>query len=297
MNKHVLIFLAFLASAELATAQSFYAVRHQRSLIFVAGTGTSTYFGELANNGDYIDAKLNVDVGLQYFFGNHISARAEMTWFSLKGSDAIAGDPGRVPRNLSFNSNNYEISLTGAFNFLPNGTQYYRRPPFNIYAFSGIGLMYYNPTTIDKNGDKVALRPLETELVHYSSFGIVVPLGVGIRFKVTPNINLSVETGYRYTFTDYLDDVSSTHKDAAKFTDPLAASLTDRRPEINLPLAADGSIRGNPNRKDGYMLFNAKVEYYLPWSLGARSKINNTKQRRSNSMYRYKKSGKLKRRR
>lgn len=295
MNKRVLIFLTFLVIAELANAQSFYAVRHQRSLILVAGTGTSTYFGELANNGDYIDAKLNVDVGLQYFFSNHISARAEMTWFSLKGSDAIAGDLGRVPRNLSFNSNNYEISLTGAYNFLSNGTQYYRRPTFNIYGFSGIGVMYYNPTTIDKNGDKVALRPLKTELVRYSSFGIVIPLGVGIRFKVNPNFNISVETGYRYTFTDYLDDVSTTHKDPSKFTDPLAASLSDRRPEIGLPLAADGFIRGNPNRKDGYMLLNAKVEYYLPWSFGARNKINSIKQRRSNSMYRYKK-GKLKRR-
>lgn len=294
MNKHVLIFLAFLAITELATAQSFYAVRHQRSLILVGGTGTSTYFGELANNGDYIDAKLNVDVGLQYFFGNHISARAEMTWFSLKGSDALAGEPSRVVRNLSFNSNNYEISLTGAYNLLSNGTQYYRRPTFNIYGFSGIGVMYYNPTTIDKNGNKVALRPLETELVHYSSFGIVVPLGIGVRLKVNPNFNISLEAGYRYTFTDYLDDVSTVHHAAASFSDPQAAELSDRRPEIGLPLQPEGGKRGNPNKNDGYMLMNVKVEYYLPWSLAGGNKINSQKQKRSNSMYRYKK-GRLKR--
>ena len=91
MRKLLLISSLVTFFASVANAQSFYSVRRERSLILVAGTGSSTYFGELANDGDYIDAKLNVNAGLQYFFGNHISARAEITWFSLKGSDAIAG--------------------------------------------------------------------------------------------------------------------------------------------------------------------------------------------------------------
>ena len=286
----------FLALAEQVSGQSFYAVRRERSLILVAGTGTSTYFGELANPGHYVDAKPNLNVGLQYFFGNHISARAEATWFTLGGSDAASGEPGRIPRNLSFYSNNYEIAATGAFSFFSNGNRYYRRPNFNLYAFAGVGVMYYNPKT-EYKGEKVALRPLHTELVSYSSFGIVIPYGLGMRFKATPNFNIAIEGGYRKTFTDYLDDVSTVHHDPSKFSDPLAAALSDRRPEIGLPLAADGRKRGNPKTMDGYMLFNAKIEYYLPMDFGGGSRNPSYYKKKRNSMYRYNKKGGFKQKR
>ena len=298
MRLFLLLGLVFNLFASFKTdAQSFYAVRRERSLMLVAGTGTSTYFGELANPGDYLDAKPNINAGLQYFFGNHISGRAEVTWFTLKGSDAIAGDPGRVPRNLSFSSNNYEISTTAAYNFLPNGNRHYRRPTLNIYAFAGIGVMYYNPTTIYQ-GQKVALRPLQTEGVKYGSFGIVIPYGLGVRLKVTPNINIAIEGGYRKTFTDYLDDVSSVYKDNNSFTDPLAKALADRRPELNpaqQPWSA-GHIRGNPKSKDGYMLLNAKLEYYLPWDFtnSGKGRSPSFYKKRKPASYRYSKKGGLK---
>ncbi|MEK6783400.1 MAG: DUF6089 family protein [Bacteroidota bacterium] len=291
-----IIFANLLASV--VEAQSFYAARRkEKNIILVAGTGTSTYFGELANDGDYLDAKPNLNAGLQYFFNNRISARAEITWFALKGSDAEAGDPTRVPRNLSFTSNNYEISATGAVNLLSNGNRHYRRPNYNMYAFAGIGLMYYNPKT-EYQGEKVALRPLQTELVKYSSFGVVIPYGLGFRFKVSPAFNISIEGGYRKTFTDYLDDVSTTHKDLSKFTDPLAAALSDRRPEIGQDRMPDGTKRGSPDTKDGYMLLNAKVEYYLDWDFSGGSGFNPSfYKKKKSSSYRYNKKGGLKKRR
>lgn len=279
-----------------AFSQSFYAVRRERSLMVVGGTGTSTYFGELSNPGDFLDAKPSITGGLQYFVNNHLSLRAEAIWFQLKGSDAKAGDPGRVPRNLSFQSNNYEINATGALSFFPNGNRYYRRPSFNIYAFGGIGLMYYNPKAI-YNGEKVALRPLHTEGASYGSFGIVIPYGLGARIKITPNFNLSIEGGYRKTFTDYIDDVSNVYIDNNSFTDPLAKALADRRPELN-PTQAPwpaGHIRGNPSKKDGYMLLNAKLEYYLPYNFSA-GRGKSVTQKKRNAFYRYNKRGGMKRR-
>jgi len=295
MRRLLLISLFVTLFASLASAQSFYSVRRERSLILVAGTGTSTYLGELTNDGDYFDAKLNVNAGLQYFFGNHISARAEITWFSLKGSDALADDPGRVRRNLSFNSNNYEISGTAAYSFFSNGNRFYRRPGINIYGFAGFGFIFFNPTT-EYNGDRVALQPLQTELVPYNRFGLVIPYGLGLRLKVTPLFNISIEGGYRTTFTDYLDDVSTTHKDPSKFTDPLAAALSDRRPEAGRPVAPDGARRGNPDTNDSYMLVNAKLEYYLPMDFSRRSSYNPSYyKKKKSSSYRYNKRGGLRR--
>ena len=266
-------------------SQSFYAIRRERSLILVGGTGTSTYFGELSNDGDYIDAKPNINVGLQYFVTKRVSARAEITWFTLAGTDEKADEgSGRRERNLSFKSSNYEVNLSGAINLFSNTDRYYRRPNFNAYLFTGVGFMYSNPKT-EYNGEKIALRPLKTEGVSYGAFGIVIPYGFGLRWKLNPMFNVVVEGGWRKIFTDYLDDVSTVHQNPSSFTDPIAAALSDRRPEIGLPKALPGSIRGNPKKDDAYMLFNAKIEYYLPWSFnqnkGTYSKKRKALNRRS----------------
>jgi hypothetical protein len=296
MKRLVLIISFTLTTALFVEAQSFYAARRERSLLLVAGTGTATYFGEMADPGDYFDARLSLNVGLQYYLNNRFSIRTEATWFTLKGSDAASKDPedGRIQRNLSFTSSNYEINFTGIISLLPQGRRFYQRPGFNLYAFGGVGLLYYNPKT-EYQGQKYALRPLKTELNDYSSFGLVIPYGLGMRFKVHPLANISIEGGYRKTFTDYLDDVSTQHVAQSSFTDPIAKALTDRRPEIGLPLAEVGSIRGNPAYKDSYFLLNVKLEYYLPTEFGSNSSKKLYKSKRK-AFYRYNKRGGMRRR-
>jgi len=270
-------------------------------LILVAGTGSSSYFGELKNDGDYLDPKLNINAGLQYFFTPRISARAEATWFTLKGADSEADDESRKERNLSFSSNNVELALTGAISFFPQGNRYYRRPGFNIYGFGGLGVTYFNPTT-EYQGEKYALQPLATEGVSYSRVALVLPFGLGARLKLTPFLNLSIEGGYRKTFTDYLDDVSTVHLGAAAFSDPIAGALSDRRPELNelgVVAVAPGTKRGSPDNNDGYFLLNAKFEYYLPSNFqlggGGSKKKPSYNQRRKSPTYRYNKRGGIKR--
>lgn len=266
--------LGLVLITELASAQSFYAVRRERSLILTGGIGTSTYFGELANDGDYIDAKPTINVGLQYYFTNRISVRSELTWFQLSGDDSKA-DPesGRQPRNLSFQSNNFEFNAVGIIQLGPHGQRFYQRPKLNIYGFAGIGLLYFNPKT-EYQGEKVALQPLQTEGVEYSRVVPVIPYGLGVKYMVNPFLNISVEGGYRKVFTDYLDDVSTVHPDKSSW-DPnsLRFKLSDRRPEYDGTSFPTGYLRGNPDKKDGYMLLNVKVEYYLPGDLfGNRNK-------------------------
>jgi len=257
----LLVLIIFLP--ELLDAQSFYAIRRERSLIATAGVGTSTYFGELSNPKDYVDARPSITGGLQYFFTNRISARAELTYFQLSGDDAKADDNGRVTRNLSFVSNNLEFNAVGIIQLGPHGKRFYQRPKINFYGFAGIGLLYFNPKA-DYQGEKVALQPLQTEGVKYSRITPVVPYGLGAKLMLSPFLNVSLEAGYRKVFTDYLDDVSTVYLDPLSFTDPVAGALADRRPEIGLPQRTAGEQRGNPDKKDGYMLLNVKLEYYLP---------------------------------
>ncbi|MDZ4715778.1 MAG: DUF6089 family protein [Cytophagales bacterium] len=293
MKRLVLIVLfALILLPEAVFSQSFFAMRRQRSLMFVGGIGTASYLGDLANDGDYLQAKPTVNVGLQYYLNRKLGVRADVTWFQLSGSDAKAGAEGRVGRNLSFSSNNFEISAVAIYNLYPQGRTFYQRPAFNFYVFAGVGLCYFNPTT-EYQGKTYSLPPLQTELVSYSTFTPVIPGGLGVRFKLGPYMNLSFEGGYRLTFTDYLDDVSTVHHDASKFSDPIAAALSDRRGELSLPLAADGVRRGNPNANDAYILFSAKLEYYLPVNFLQGSGGPKKVKTRRKAFYRYNKGGGL----
>jgi hypothetical protein len=250
--------------------------------------------GELSNDGDYLQAKPNLTAGLQMYITNRIGIRADVTWFQLSGADSKSTDEARKLRNLSFSSNNFEVSTVGIINLNPQGRNFYQRPAFNLYGFAGIGLCYFNPTT-EYNGKKYALAPLHTELVNYSRVTPVIPIGGGVRFKVGPFMNLSFEAAFRKTFTDYLDDVSTVHHDASKFTDPIAAALSDRRGENNppTPLVADGVQRGNPGAMDAYILYNVKFEYYLPVNFLERDRAQKTFKSKRKSFYRYNKRGGL----
>ncbi len=264
MNKKYLLLLVILGQTLFASAQSFYAIRRERSLMAVAGTGNASYFGELKDPKDYLDAKLNINVGLQYFLTSRISARAELTYFQLHGTDVGSADGSRQRRNLSFNSSNFEFNVSGAISLFPLGQRFYQRPPINVYAFVGAGLLYTNPKA-KLDGKKYALQPLMTEDVKYSRMQFVIPYGLGVRLKVNPFFNVALEGGYRLTFTDYLDDASTVHPDKSGW-DPNSVRfrLSDRRPELGLDPYATGVQRGDPSSNDGYFLLNVKIEYYLP---------------------------------
>jgi hypothetical protein len=269
-NKSLLcLFILFTVAAE-GLAQSFYAVRRDRDLIVSFGTGTSTYFGEFQNPGDNIDPKPSVNVGIQFlpapqFMLNRLNVRSELTYFRLQGTDATANDD-RVERNLNFFSNNFEWNLTGLVHLFPQDKKFYKRSVFNLYGFTGMGIMYMNPKT-EYQGAVVALQPLRTEGIKYSRIQFVVPYGIGMKFRVGLFYNVCIEAGWRKTFTDYIDDASS-----RRYPDPdilagnLSRALSDRRRERdpNYPIRPGLGKRGNPDNKDSYMLLNVKFEYHLP---------------------------------
>ncbi|MCB0490064.1 MAG: outer membrane beta-barrel protein [Cyclobacteriaceae bacterium] len=295
MRRLFLFCFVFTLIATSVDAQSFYSIRRERSLLVTFGSGTAAYLGEMTNPGSLGKVRYNIVFGGEYYLTNRISARAELTYFNISGSDETANDD-RVERNLSFTSNNFEISATGAFNLFPNGRRFYQRPGFNLYGFAGIGVMYMNPKA-EYQGEKVALQPLQTEGVKYSRIQPVIPYGLGARLKFGPFVNVMIEGGYRKTFTDYLDDVSiKRYPDPTTLSSDLSRALSDRRLERdpNYPVAPNLGVRGNPDNDDGYFLLNVKVQYYLPAGSGNGGKSKVT-QRKRKAFYRYNKRGGLRR--
>ena len=265
------LFVLFLITESLA--QAFYAVRRDHDLIVSFGTGTSTYLGEFQNPGDNIDFKPSFNVGIQLFpapkfLNNRLSARAELTYFRLQGTDATADDD-RVERNLSFFSNNLELNTVGLFHVFKQDKKFYKRFVFNMYGMTGIGLMFMNPKG-EYLGEKVALQPLQTEGVKYSRFQFVIPYGFGVKFRKGILYNIAIEAGWRKTFTDYMDDASGRgYADPAILKSDLSRALADRRRERDpdYPVPPGKGVRGNPKQDDSYMLLNIKLEYFLPIDL------------------------------
>jgi hypothetical protein len=266
--------LAFvLTDATVALSQSFYAIRRERSLIGYVGVGSANYFGELTNPKTLGTVKYGLNAGIEHYFTNRISARAEVNWFQISGDDANAIDS-RILRKLSFVSNNIEGNVVGTVNLLPNGRRFYQRQAINFYVFGGIGFLYMNPKT-EYNGELVALQPLQTEGVKYSKIQPVIPFGGGVKLKVGPFFNVTFEGGIRKTFTDYLDDISvREYPDPATLSSDLARALSNRS-------GGEAQVRGNPEADDWYFMMNARIQYYLPYDLSAfrRNKLYTQKRR------------------
>jgi hypothetical protein len=117
-------------------------------------------------------------------------------------------------------------------------------------------------------GQKYFLRPLGTEgqgspnypdRKQYSTMAMCLPIGVGIKYSLTDKINLGFEILYRFTSTDYLDDVSKTYApDAFAQTLPDGTptvwyQLQDRSYETGDPIGIKGRQRGYEKQKDQFV--------------------------------------------
>jgi len=243
----------------MAGAQSFYSFQKQRSLLLTGSIGSASYFGDLKNPGDLLDAKTGFSIGLQHYFHPRISARSELTVFFLEGDDKKSDDPARKQRNLSFKSTNFEFNVVGVIDLFPMERRFYQRRKINFYGFLGAGVMHMNPKA-ELNGETYALQPMRTEDKKYARAQFIIPYGVGARVRVNPFLNIGIEGAWRATFTDYMDDVSTVHPDKTGW-DPIRAQLSDRSEGM---VYGPGSIRGHNTDNDNYYLLQLRIDYYLP---------------------------------
>lgn len=231
------------------------------------GIGLAAYYGDLCDNFFCYKFRPHVNAGAYWRYNPRFSFRADLYYLRMYGNDAN-GD--NSVRNLHFRSNNFELAAAVVYDLIPWQKIHYKRSNYTPYVFAGVGLLYFNPQA-ELNGQWHALRPLQTEGVKYSPITVSTPFGGGVRLKLNPFMDITFELGYRKTFSDYLDDVSTTYVNNASLSG-VAADLADRTHELgfipnenpNDPLHwAEGHKRGNPDRKDGYFMFGAKFEYML----------------------------------
>ncbi len=153
----------------------------------------------------------------KYFMSPHIGIRLGASYTSLSAADSNSNIPVNVARNLSFATHLFEVHGALELNLWPIEILKRKVTP---YIFGGISVFYFNPYAEDTNGNKVYLRALSTEgqglpmypdRKQYSLVNMAFPFGAGMKFFIGQRIMLTGEMGFRYTNTDYLDDVSKSY--------------------------------------------------------------------------------------
>jgi hypothetical protein len=240
------------------------------------GLGGAHYFGDLNTRAHLNRPKPAAMLFFRKNFGNYIALRVAGTFAQVGYSDTYNTQNETMRRrNLSFNSNIWELGLQGDFNFyrfMPGDPDFKWTP----YVTLGVSVFNYDPYAY-LNGDKYFLRPLSTEGqgidtargAQYGSMSLAVPFGVGIKYAINERINVGFEVLHRFTNTDYLDDVSTTYADKNLFLPNIDGSpsaaflLSDRSYETGEPIGIKGRQRGNSKNKDQFVT----AMFYISFNL------------------------------
>jgi hypothetical protein len=257
--------------------------------------GASQFLGELGGRDqvgtdflwdmEFDQTKFAGGISYLYYLGPRSGLRLQAGIQRVAGHDNTTTEIFRMNRNLHFRANIYEFSLNYEFHFIKEkyGNMYnlksslgkklgLKKLNIGLYGFFGVGGFYFNPQAERPgSGYWVDLAPLGTEgqglpggANSYSQFSVNIPVGLGFRYAITKEIGIKLEFSYRFTFTDYIDDVSTVYYDqsaiiaangpeAGYFANPtlnLIPTYWDGTYEYN-PTKA-GAQRGDPNDRDGY---------------------------------------------
>ena len=259
------------------------------------GLNAMNYFGDIVPEPDFTSLRFkstrpNINLTYTRKFHPRFSYRVGFAWGRITGNDSLsaslneAENRPRYIRNLSFRNDIKELSGVFIIDLFENRNHYRRRPDFVPYAFAGIAVFHHNPKGYWKGGSGLAsgwyeLQPLGTEGQFvddpaypdpYKRVQIAIPFGLGVRYKLDKRWDLGFELGWRKTFTDYLDDVSTNYADPQDLRDvagPAAALFADRKAEAGFAgvkgWGAKGDQRGDSSDKDWYIVAGFNVNYIL----------------------------------
>lgn len=274
--------------------------------------GTKSVLDHYVNDNYYTDLSKNLRFmggmfvrytyvpGVSFRLGvNYGKLYATDEWNEQKAMDAefISDDSyQRYMRNLDIKTNIWESNLMVEISpFRLSNWEFGRmtQARFQPYILLGVSGFYYNPRGTYKDlttglEKEVDLKPLRTEGQGftapgytfpevYSNFSYAALGGLGFKIDIGKGLALGLEYQLRYTFTDYLDDVSGAYVDPllidiAYLGNPTKTEavhhMADRTGEVNPGFQhSGGEMRGNPNNKD--MFSSVSVMFF--WKINKRA--------------------------
>ncbi|MCS6821297.1 MAG: hypothetical protein NZ551_05440 [Microscillaceae bacterium] len=268
--------------------------------------GIAYYFGDLYTDFSIISPTAGAFILRK--LSPHLFGRLGLNYALVQGDDARANPNSHIfARNLHFRNAIKELNAQISIDLWGSYGKFYKRRNLVAYLATGISIFHHNPQAkipINWGRQWVDLQPLGTEgqgragyPKPYSKIQIALPLSVGLKWKINDRSDFQIETCFRYTSTDYLDDVSKQYPDLSDLANPLAVALSNRTLEpiaattgksrnldqlvqkygIDAYLANDNNLyqtlegfkrntrftRGNTFARDFFLTFQFQIEYIM----------------------------------
>ena len=270
MKKIILAFLIIIA---------YNHVNAQRYAEIGVFGGGSYYLGELNPRQQFLLTKPAFGAFVRHNFNERIAIRGGFTYGTLKGDDYKSKV--NPLRGLNFTTPVSDISATLEFNFFEyfiGSLRHFVTP----YMFAGASVFMYNPKATYE-GETYVLHDLNTEgqgsdafpdRKMYKRTQFAIPFGIGAKYSLNSFIGISASWTMNKTFTDYIDDVSTTYY--------LSESPVGTNVPPEAAIAADPTMRyakvmqrGDPTYNDWYSFFGLSISIRMNYLEKERCLNNN----------------------
>jgi len=238
----------------------------QNSLEAGLSGGVAYYNGDIVPGMPFVMPKPAYGAIVRYNFGHRWTAKITYTHAKVAGDDDKT--QAVVNRGLKFTTTIDDISVTGEFNFMEyfTGSQQHK---FTPYLTAGAGFFFFKPTT-KYDGRVYDLRSLGTEGQNvnydgrqpYKKYNFAAIFGLGFKYSLSKRLGLSAEWRMHKTFTDYLDDVSTTYYLDGPSMDPNNLQPKEYFSDPTLS-HTPGEQRGNSGTNDWFGVANISLTYKI----------------------------------
>lgn len=303
-QRHLLFFIIFFAYfLQNSYSQGFTRPndwKKYRNEVVIQG-GASGFLGDLGGlnkigtdfspvDVEFVLTRPAFSLAYRYKFAKNFNVHTSFNYLLVAGDDKLTTEQFRNNRNLNFKSNIFELAVRAELSLFRSkaGHRYgikktlsrrHKGGTKEFIFFVGVGGFYFNPKGKNpESGQYEALYPLHTEgqglpngPKQYKKYSLSIPMGMAYRMTLNKLWCVGLEFNYRKTFTDYIDDVSTTYYDKDALLAAYGAkSVAFADPSLgNIPGATSpngdgtGAQRGD-KEKDAYMSVQITVGRFFP---------------------------------
>ena len=158
-----------------------------------------------------------IHLGFRYKFYERIWVKMNLNYGWLYGNDTYGSND---TRGVVFRTSLFETTFQGEFAFIPDKTSnnYLMMKgkgimsfasSISFYGFAGFGPVFFFPKVLEDPNNRTS--------TDFSKVTLAFPLGLGVKYGLTPDWNIGFELGGRFTLTDYLDAFTSQWSKANDF--------------------------------------------------------------------------------
>lgn len=247
IKRLILLCLVVLLFAPFSSAQLWKTKRYE----VTGAVGTSQFFGDIGGYsiGDnflgirdfsFRQTRFSINGSFRYFIRDEFAARISISYIMLHADDTRGSNPSRgyivtsslveqaalaeyyIIRNRERNSFSFQTyrgvarrRLSDFFNSI------------DLYALAGLG-----PALYFANGNDSFLENMENPTSGHefkkSGVALVIPVGIGAKVAIDPNILVGVELTGRYGFPDFLEGFSDDNSRVNDFYHTFAVTFNYR---------------------------------------------------------------------